>query len=120
MTTLNNTIVAKSPSGGDVDNGGFLTGSHNLIEDGSGGLTGTIMADPKLGPLQNNGGPTPTMALLAVSPAIDAGSVTVGGVTVPATDQRGAARPGRAQRRGQRRYRRLRGVLVVPGHQYRR
>jgi len=30
--------------------------------------------DPKLGPLQNNGGPTQTEALLAGSPAIDAGN----------------------------------------------
>jgi len=73
--TLNNTIVANSPSGGDVDNNsGTLTGSHNLIEDGSGGLADTIVADPKLGPLANNGGPTQTMALLAGSPAINAGS----------------------------------------------
>jgi hypothetical protein len=32
-----------------------------------------IGANPKLGPLQDNGGPTPTMALLPGSPAIDAG-----------------------------------------------
>ena len=32
--------------------------------------------DPMLGPLQNNGGPTPTMALPPVSPAIDAGNPT--------------------------------------------
>src|SRR5207253_9195392 len=29
--------------------------------------------DPRLGPLQNNGGPTPTHALLPGSPALDAG-----------------------------------------------
>ena len=73
--------MANSPSGGDVANfaPGTLTGSHNLIEtaitgSGSNTLTGTIMADPKLGPLANNGGPTQTMALLAGSPAINAGS----------------------------------------------
>src|SRR5262249_35549236 len=32
--------------------------------------------DPKLGPLQDNGGPTLTMALLPGSPAIDAGAPT--------------------------------------------
>ena len=63
--------------------------SHNLISDGSGdlplgpdgnpangNLLGTQFAplDPKLGPLADNGGPTQTMALLAGSPAIDAGS----------------------------------------------
>lgn len=44
---------------------GVFNGSerHNLFSD-----------DPQLGPLQDNGGPTPTMALLGGSPAIDAGS----------------------------------------------
>lgn len=42
-----------------------------------------------LGPLQDNGGLTPTMALLAGSPAIDAGA-TVGAITA---DQRSVARP---------------------------
>ena len=41
-----------------------------------------------LGSLQNNGGPTPTLALLSGSPAIDAGDPTA----APATDQRGLAR----------------------------
>jgi hypothetical protein len=74
--TLNNTIVANSPSGGDVFNfSGTITGSHNLIDDGSGGLSDTITADPKLDPngLHNNGGPTQTIKLLAGSPAIDHG-----------------------------------------------
>ena len=48
--------------------------------------------NPKLGPLANNGGPTPTMALLTGSPAIDTGS----SVFAPATDQRGDPRPQRA------------------------
>ncbi len=46
--------------------------------------------DPHVGPLANNGGPTPTMALLSGSPAIDAGGalnevqqITVGGTTPP-------------------------------------
>lgn len=43
--------------------------------------------DPKLGPLQLNGGPTPTMMPLAGSPAIDAGTP---GAVGPAYDQRGA------------------------------
>ncbi len=46
-------------------------------------------ADPKLGPLTDNGGPTLTMALLPGSPAIDAG----GTFGAPATDQRGVPRP---------------------------
>jgi hypothetical protein len=48
----------------------------------------TLTGDPKLGPLANNGGPTPTMALLAGSPAIDQGISS--GVF---TDQRGMPRP---------------------------
>lgn len=53
-------------------------------------VTGNLYGvDPLLGPLQNNGGPTPTHAFLPRSPAIDAGSST----DFPATDQRGVARP---------------------------
>ena len=87
--TLNNTIVANSTGGDVVSFGGPLTGSHNLVEDGSDGLGDTITGDPLLGPLASNGGPTPTHALLPGSPAIDAGD----GTGAPATDQRGIARP---------------------------
>jgi CSLREA domain-containing protein len=48
-----------------------------------------INADPALGPLADNGGPTLTHALLAGSDAIDAGA----DCPPPATDQRGAIRP---------------------------
>ena len=44
--------------------------------------------DARLGPLQNNGGPTLTHALLPGSPALDAGDPTLTG-----TDQRGVSRP---------------------------
>jgi hypothetical protein len=54
-----------------------------------GSITGSpLTADPLLGPLADNGGPTQTMALGAGSPAIDAGSAF--GL---ATDQRGQPRP---------------------------
>lgn len=46
--------------------------------------------DPKLGPLQNNGGPTETHYLLAGSPAIDTGDPAF--TPPPATDQRGDPR----------------------------
>ena len=72
-------------------NTGTLTGSHNLIEDGSDGLPDTITGDPNLGPLADNGGPTLTHALMTDSPAINAGSNAL----VPAgatTDQRGLPR----------------------------
>lgn len=63
----------------------------------TGNLTGNLLGiDPKLGRLADNGGPTPTRALLAGSPAIDAGNpggcvgLNVQNLT---TDQRGFARP---------------------------
>jgi hypothetical protein len=51
-----------------------------------------VVGNPLLGPLQNNGGPTPTEAIPANSPAAFSGvaSSTLG--TVPTTDQRGAPR----------------------------
>ncbi len=100
--TLNitNTIVANSTtngvSGGDCDNtgsgsiassGGTVNdGGNNLIEDSEGDDTSCGLAngdnnnivgsDPNLGPLQNNGGPTETHALLSGSPAINNGDST--------------------------------------------
>jgi hypothetical protein len=57
---------------------GTVTGSNNLIMVHA-AVTGvpadTISADPKLGPLADNGGPTQTLALLSGSPAIDQGNV---------------------------------------------
>jgi hypothetical protein len=60
----------------DHDLIGDGSGSTGLGAAGSGDQVGTSAApiDPGLGPLQNNGGPTSTMALLPGSPAIDAGS----------------------------------------------
>jgi hypothetical protein len=66
------------------------TGSSGLTNGVNGDLVGTSASpiDPKLGSLQNNGGATLTMALLAGSPAIDAGN----NAGAPATDQRGITR----------------------------
>jgi hypothetical protein len=60
--------------------GGSVTGANNLIVAASGVTLppDTLSSDPMLGPLQDNGGPTFTHALLAGSPAIDAGSNTAG------------------------------------------
>jgi hypothetical protein len=87
---LDNSIVAGN-AGGDCDVSGEPTGSNDLIESGTCGssLTGIVTGDPLLGPLEDNGGPTPTMALGAGSPAIDAGDDSL----CPATDQRGTPRP---------------------------
>ena len=60
--------------------------------------TNLIGIDPMLGPLANNGGPTQTHALLAGSPAIDAGDPRPAAdraMRCPTTDQRGVARNGR-------------------------
>jgi hypothetical protein len=69
------------------------TGGNNLIHS-AGNFGGSFStADPMLDPNgpQDNGGLTPTIALLAGSPAIDAGSNSV--PNLPATDQRGFPRP---------------------------
>ncbi len=68
--------------------------SHNLDTDNTCGLTGTgdkPGQNPLLGPLQNNGGPTPTHALGFGSPAVDAG---INAAAPPDdSDQRGIYRP---------------------------
>jgi hypothetical protein len=68
-----------------------ITGARNLIVAASGVELppDTLSADPLLGPLQDNGGPTPTHALLEGSPAIDGGN-NVDGL---AFDQRGDGFP---------------------------
>jgi len=87
--TLSNTILnTGTGSGANLNNGsnGTITSQgHNLSNDAAGGdgnpgpggflnATGDIRnTNPRLGPLQNNGGPTMTHALLSNSPAIDAG-----------------------------------------------
>jgi hypothetical protein len=57
-----------------------------IVNDGGNKLG---VADPKLGPLADNGGPTMTHALLAGSPAIDAGPNPVPTFTGNQFDQRG-------------------------------
>jgi hypothetical protein len=50
-----------------------------------------LQANPQLGSLANNGGPTQTLALLKGSPAID--DIPLASALCPATDQRGHKRP---------------------------
>ncbi len=78
--TLDNTIVAQNTDATGADDiDGTVTGSYNLVgTGGSGGLTDSNgnqlgVANPGLGVLGNNGGPTETIALLANSPAGGAG-----------------------------------------------
>lgn len=76
---LQSTIVAGNACiapGPTYDIGaGTITGSHNLIGTSMVPLPAdTISADPRIGPLASNGGPTPTHALFSDSPAINRGS----------------------------------------------
>ncbi|HEU5097824.1 MAG TPA: choice-of-anchor Q domain-containing protein, partial [Roseiflexaceae bacterium] len=84
--TARNTIVANPVASGNCA-GALINGGNNLqFGDASCGSS-IPLADPRLGPLQNNGGPTATHALLAGSPALDAGS------SCTLVDQRGVPRP---------------------------
>jgi hypothetical protein len=94
---LRNTIVSSDGHSANLAAGlagTFSSMGYNLSSDGGGGfltapgdLTNT---DPRLGPLQDNGGPTQTRALLAGSPALGAGDPAESGVA----DQRGVVRSG--------------------------
>ena len=110
--TLTNTIVAgntsSSNNGPDINGAVISTSANNLIGDGTGmsgisngngnhnqvGTSSSPIA-PKLGPLQNNGGPTATMALQAGSPAIGNGEIVTDPTTGQpvTTDQQGYPRP---------------------------
>ncbi|MFN8459395.1 MAG: choice-of-anchor Q domain-containing protein, partial [Anaerolineae bacterium] len=104
QATLKNTIVANntahSGSGDCGSNATIISQGYNLDSDGSCHLTSPSdlsNTDPKLGPLQNNGGPTFTYALLPGSPAIDAIDPSI--CPPPDTDQRGEPRPGKGSAR---------------------
>jgi hypothetical protein len=90
---ISNTILNAGPLGENIFNNGGTVTSHgyNVSSDTGGGyLTAPgdqINTDPLLGPLQDNGGPTPTHMLLPGSPAIDAGDPNF--TPPPSRDQRG-------------------------------
>lgn len=91
---LKNTILAANTGGNcGTASGSIVSNGNNLSSDTTCALTGTGDLDDNsnanLGPLQSNGGPTDTHALLAASAAIDAGSSDC---PAPATDQRGTSR----------------------------
>jgi uncharacterized repeat protein (TIGR01451 family) len=99
--TMANTIVAQNSAANAPDFFGTVSSSdHDLIGDGTGSTgfsaahgdqVGTTAApiNPMLTPLQNNGGPTWTMAPLPGSPAIDKGDNVAARAAV---DQRGLPR----------------------------
>lgn len=107
---LSNTIVANNTA----DNGGhgwnIIQNCTNTFTDGGNNLqypaknpndgndkncvASPTIAQPQLGPLANNGGPTQTMALLPGSPAINTGNnATCAASPVNNKDQRGVPRP---------------------------
>ena len=104
--SVRNSIIAGNLANFGPDAGTFMTSlGHNLVgigNDGN-GFTNGINADrvglanapldPKLGPLQNNEGPTKTRALLCGSPALNNGDNSV--LSAPlnlSADQRGLPR----------------------------
>jgi hypothetical protein len=89
------TILADNSAdtaGPDLD-GSITSLGHNLIGNTTGGsgfaASDLLNVNPQLGPPQNNGGPTQTLALQPGSPAIDAGDNT----NAPTSDQRGPGYP---------------------------
>jgi hypothetical protein len=90
--SINNTIIAAA--GGGACGGAFATLARfgwtgNLAADSTCNFAvteGRNSTDPRLGALKNNKGPTDTMALLARSPAINAGDTN----RCFSSDQRGA------------------------------
>ncbi|MEW4569479.1 choice-of-anchor Q domain-containing protein [Tautonia sp. JC769] len=86
-------LFGSNPGGSIVNDGAEVVSmGGNVFADAPGlelAPSDRAEVDPRLGPLGDNGGPTPTRALLPGSPAIDA-AVPVLGVTA---DQRGIPRP---------------------------
>ncbi len=88
--SLHNSILAYGTNGNAY--GPITDAGYNLCSDDSASLaSGSSFnnTDPLLGPLGNYGGPTPCLALLANSPAIDSADPN----DFPSLDQRGYLRP---------------------------
>ncbi|MDD4613461.1 MAG: right-handed parallel beta-helix repeat-containing protein [Synergistaceae bacterium] len=79
-----------NPSGAEIVSAGgaSATVTDSVVRGGYSGM-GNITADPRLGSLAWNGGPTRTMGLLSESSAIDAAAAFFS----PSVDQRGVSRP---------------------------
>jgi hypothetical protein len=95
--TVGDTILHAGASGENIYNsfGTASSGGYNLSNDDGGGfltaMGDQINTDPMLSPLQDNGGPTFTHALLPGSPAIDMGDPNF--TPPPDYDQRGPGFP---------------------------
>ncbi len=110
--TFGSSILAGNGAAADGDcSGPALSAGFNLVGVGGGcgafaaakgDKVGTAQAplDPRLAPLADAGGPTPTHPLRADSPAVDAGQPppaedeVAAGLGCETVDQRGAVRPG--------------------------
>jgi predicted outer membrane repeat protein len=95
-STYNSLITVKTTivSAGSPNNcsGTVASAGYNLESTNTCGLVGAgdkVSVNPRLGRLQDNGGPTLTRALLFGSPAIDGGN----NPSCTASDQRGVSRP---------------------------
>jgi hypothetical protein len=104
QAVFKNTILADANPANGLSNcaGAVMDGGYNISDDSSCNLTATGSqnnTNPMLDPngLQNNGGPTETIALVIGSPAIDViplASCTNAAGQRLTTDQRGEPRPG--------------------------
>jgi hypothetical protein len=92
MLIIENSILSYNHAQNAANLGGTATShGYNVCSDLCGGYFNgpgdQINTDPLVGPLQDNGGPTFTRALLPGSPAMDAGNPTL--IPPPWYDQRG-------------------------------
>ncbi|MFN8487914.1 MAG: choice-of-anchor Q domain-containing protein [Caldilineaceae bacterium] len=92
--TIENSIVINKLAAGNCTNLGIVVSLGHNLDNGTTCAfhppADLVGQNPLLGPLANNGGVTPTHALLPGSPAINAGS---NACPPPTTDQRGVIRP---------------------------
>ena len=86
--SIYNSILYGDTGGEIFDSSGTAVVTYSIVQGGYTGV-GNMDEDPLLGPLQDNGGFTQTMALEAGSPAINGGD----NANCPTTDQRGITRP---------------------------
>jgi hypothetical protein len=94
MARIGNTVLKTGPMGRNLSSDVRSVGYNLSNDNGSGVLTAPgdqINTNPMLGPLQDNGGPTLTHALLTGSPALNKGDPNF--TPPPDFDQRGAGYP---------------------------
>ncbi len=90
VTVMNCILWGSNTTVGQTTNDvGTTTITYSVVDTTLFGNPTNISADPRLGPLAANGGPTMTCALLTGSSALNSGT----SIGAPATDQRGVARP---------------------------